>query len=141
MMNTDLKECAAFVAHLRKEHQHLHQAIQDVLEAEQIQFHEFRKRLVRLRDELARHFQEEEEGGCLEEAVARCPALAEEVERLLLDHGKLLQDMDTLIEQHACSGCSDGSWHAAFVRLTKDLLTHESAEDDILRRAFGEPVD
>src|SRR5207302_506991 len=51
-----------------------------------------------IRRELSQHFQEEESGGCLEEAVVRCPALSKDVTRAKQEHSRLLQDLDEVIE-------------------------------------------
>src|SRR6266850_3554698 len=55
--------------------------------------------LTAIREELAHHFQEEEAGGCLEEAVAHCPGLSSEVAQVEADHAKLLADLDELIQR------------------------------------------
>jgi Hemerythrin HHE cation binding domain len=53
--------------------------------------------LTAIRQEMAHHFREEEEGGCLEEAVAHCPSLSTEVLHIEAEHNRLLADMDDLI--------------------------------------------
>src|SRR5688572_23467234 len=52
------------------------------------------KLLGEVREELQHHFAQEEGGGCLEEAVSRCPSLSDEVRRIEAEHPRLLESID-----------------------------------------------
>src|SRR5262245_19785727 len=50
-----------------------------------------------VREELAHHFTEEEGGGCLEEAVSRCPRLSGQARSIQARHPELRRHIDSLI--------------------------------------------
>src|SRR5262245_26988435 len=96
-----------YVEHLTAEHRRLDQLIHQTLgrlpEGEHSQSADWAAELLAgvwaIREELARHFTEEEAGGCLEEAVAHCPALSAEVSAVEAEHAKLLGDLKELIHR------------------------------------------
>jgi hypothetical protein len=93
-----------------------------------------------LREELGDHFHEEEVGGCLDEAVARKPSLGKEFDRLQLEHPRLLQDIDRLIEGMEKGRLSDNQKKAItseFSRFIDRLQRHGMAEEQILEEGFG----
>ena len=97
-----------------------------------------------LRAELAHHFEEEESGGCLEEAVTRRPSLSHEATRLEHEHAELLAQLDRLIEtlggpQHSLASLQ--AREAEFRGLAKQLRAHEAAENHILEECFGIEVE
>jgi len=136
-MNADVKESQSYVAHLRSEHRNLERAILEAVHELHGPATELVEHLRRLKDQLARHFQDEDEGGCLEEAVARCPAVAEQAMWVTWEHPLLLDELDALIEQLASRNEATDAWREDFVRLTKKLTAHEEAEDRIVSRALG----
>jgi hypothetical protein len=84
-----------------------------------------------LRGELARHFEEEESGGCMEEAVA---------DRIERQHPELLRQLDALVERLRGTAPVDESirdQEAEFDRFAKRLRAHEAAENRILEAGFG----
>jgi hypothetical protein len=99
----------AFVEHLQHEHHRLNQLLleidKDVAELARanlpaVTFEHLARRLVDLRQELQSHFTEEETGGCLEEAVSRCPSLSENSKRIVSE----LVDLRSTLGR-----CSSGS--------------------------------
>jgi len=82
----DDQECRCYVDHLIAEHRRLHALLRhmraeiahSVSPDEQPSFNGVARVLARLREELEQHFAQEEGGGCLDEAVSRCPRLAGE---------------------------------------------------------------
>ena len=96
--------------------------------------------LKQVRQELAHHFMEEEAGGCLEEAVSRCPRLSSEANHLGAEHAELLREIDDLL---TIAATSDNSYAAhlamehAFKRVCERLYSHEAAENNLLRQGFG----
>ncbi len=136
-MNADLTETTTFVAHLRSEHRLLRRAILEAVHGAHGPLDEFLAQLGHLRDELARHFAEEDEGGCLEEAVARCPAVADQAMWVAWEHPLLLKELDALTDQLREQQEVTDAWREDFLRLTKKLIAHEDAEDRVMARALG----
>jgi hypothetical protein len=99
------------------------------------------KRLHLVREELVHHFRDEEEGGCLEEAVARCPELAPHVRLIEEEHPRLLDRLDEVIrhaEQAAEHLDVAGPMLAQeFRTLVRDLRAHEAQENRILQQGFN----
>lgn len=136
----DFRECQAFVDHLRSEHQQIHQAVVNVereLRAADPPCDPNRVRtcLQRLRDVLAQHFAEEEEGGCLEQAISCAPRLSQEVADIEKEHATILKLVDRLIKRSA--DCHTLDFAEAFRRFASILDAHDAAEDRILQLAFG----
>ncbi|MDX1947932.1 MAG: hemerythrin domain-containing protein [Pirellulaceae bacterium] len=98
-----------------------------------------------IRDELAHHFREEEQGGCLEEAVAHCPALSAEVQQIEGEHQLLLGEIDGLI--HRCRSATPQNFaemqaiETEMRRLVRQLRSHEARENAVLQRGFGVCLD
>ena len=83
--------CRAFVVQLQSEHRTLHDDLARIdrnwlnlveqppqPEGDFPLLHELRE----LRAEIARHFTSEEQGGCMEEAVCRCPSKGSDADKL-----------------------------------------------------------
>jgi hypothetical protein len=99
--------------------------------------------LQHVREELQHHFAQEESGGCLDEAVSRCPGLSVEAKRIELEHPQLLQNVDRLIAQALDSDQSLENRLAlerGFDDLRRQLDAHEGAENALLRKGFGANV-
>ncbi|HUE73829.1 MAG TPA: hemerythrin domain-containing protein [Pirellulaceae bacterium] len=135
-----------FVDHLRREHRRLHEAVQ-ATEAALAQWAGTKhgeldvvQQLTALRSELDRHYTEEEEGGCLEEAESRCPSLAGEVKRIEGEHALLRNEMDRLVEQASDVVETSGEvdrLQRAFQQFAARLRSHEAAENRIMAYGFG----
>jgi hypothetical protein len=100
--------------------------------------------LRRVREDLARHFAEEEAGGCLEEAVTKCPRFSCDEIRILAEHPELLDCLDSLIEQIATAFEETGSRHAFeidFGDFCRRVHAHEAAENELIRQALGAAID
>lgn len=99
--------------------------------------------LKQIRNEMAQHFKEEEAGGCLEEAVSRCPRLGPQAERVQAEHPDLLAQIDRLIAQALDSQHTVENrvaFEREFDELVELLHAHEAAENDLLRQGFGRAV-
>jgi len=146
MRNYD--ECRCYVDHLISEHRRLHRMLhqahhaiigahgpdQDATTADIV------KVLRQVRDELEHHFAQEEGGGCLDEAVSRCPALSADCRRIEAEHPQLLAAVGRLIAQALDSDQSVQErieLEIGFEELRRQLDAHEGAENALLRRAFG----
>ncbi len=101
-------------------------------------------RLVKLHDALYRHFQEEEEGGMMEELMEAHPRATGAVESLVHDHGQILRDL-----RRCTTGAmeySDGvePKNPALRRRIVDILDclrqHEIEETDLIQRLEYEMV-
>jgi hypothetical protein len=92
-----------------------------------------RTALARVRGHLARHFAEEEEGGCLEEAACRVPGLGGEVRQIEAEHGLILGTLDELILKEERRGIAPED----FDRFVAAIRDHEAREDHVLERGFN----
>lgn len=136
----DYSECQAFVEHLRREHNQIHElvfAVDHELRSEDppCSAEQIHARLSSLRETLARHFEQEEEGGCMEEAACFDPRLSREVSTVEKEHPGLLYLLDGLLER--TSDCSSSDYRASFHEFATALHAHEAAENRILHTAFG----
>lgn len=94
-----------------------------------------------LRDLLERHFLQEEEGGYLEEAIARSPQAAPQALVLHRQHGDLLGLANGMLAAAIPGESAPIVWmklKADYLRFAKRLNAHEAAEDSLLQRAFNE---
>jgi hypothetical protein len=140
----DFIECKAYLSHLRAEHTRIRRAIQGVQrEMDSAQQANDRLRITRamldLRRTLVHHFDQEERGGCLEEAASFCPSVATDVQAIQRQHLGLLSLLDHLIARsRELVGERDLSLLvAAFNDFIRLLRSHELAENRLLQTAFG----
>lgn len=95
--------------------------------------------LEHLRALLMRHFEQEEDGGCLEQAACCCPRLSRAVSQIATEHRSLLAQLDGLIDK-VQNGFPKGN-RSDFSRLladfTRHLDAHDTAENQVLEEAFG----
>jgi hypothetical protein len=95
------------------------------------------QRLADLRQQLQAHFAEEEAGGCLEEAVSRCPRLGVDSNAILAEHPLLDQMLEQLLVQTRNSTAPPADVQKDFQVFAERLRAHESAENRLLQMAFG----
>jgi hypothetical protein len=97
--------------------------------------------LAEIRAELAHHFRKEEEGGCLEEAVARCPQLSADVGHIEAEHRDLLAGLDDLIDRCRTLGATTATQAQALDAelrgLVRRLRAHEALENRVMQRGFN----
>lgn len=143
----------SYVQHLRAEHRRVRRLLQQTLAAlppwEDADHGHWLPAMLRalkaLRAEVATHFQVEEEGGCLEEAVARCPSLSPQVAQVQNEHRGLLTALDALIQR--CERIDQPTAHEAhslrddLYAVVQRLREHEVMENRILQQAFGVSVE
>ena len=142
---SNFQESDPFVRHLLSEHHRLHEMLQQARQviAGAKEASEILPTLQEVREELRRHFIQEEQGGCLEEAASHCPALTPDVQRLEDEHPRLLADLDRLVAQveDAEPGIQDRlALQNRFMDLCRELHAHEAAENRLLARGFGTNV-
>src|SRR5262245_22738680 len=139
----DELEGRCYADHLMAEHRRLHSLLRQMRQAiargvgpdEQPTFEEVGRVLARLREELVQHFAEEEAGGCLDEAVCRCPRLADEAKRIAAEHPQILVQIDRLAAQTRelpPTHVNQLAIQRAFDRLYQELCAHEKAENTLL---------
>jgi hypothetical protein len=97
--------------------------------------------LVAIRGELAHHFRNEEQGGRLEEAVARCPALSADVRLIEREHDDLLAHLDELIARCQTAATPTPAQARAvdqeFRQIVRELKLHEAQENRVMQRGFN----
>ena len=145
---SESEDTRTYVEHLRNEHVHIDHALQE-LQHIFSQTAESREadpaplllaKLKGLREELRKHFRQEEEGGCLEEARSRVPCLSEDVRALQAEHAGFLTTLDTLIAQAEPLAAQSGTiqnLQASFSDFLHRLHAHESEENRIFLFGFG----
>jgi hypothetical protein len=147
----DDEECRCYVNHLVAEHRRLDAQLrkmrgaitQSVGPDEEPSFAEVARNVQRLRDQLDHHFTEEEGGGCLDEAVSRCPRLSAEVKRIKEEHADLLASADHLIQRAKTllpNLLNQFALELEFEKLYQRLRMHEAAENQVLAQGLGMPV-
>lgn len=147
----DYNECQPYVNHLVTEHRRLNGLLRQTRASivgsgspdRDARGAEVVEALRRLQAELTYHFKEEEEGGCMDEAISRCPALSPDVKRIEAEHQDLLAKVASLITQAADGEISVQdriALETAFDEFYRQIRAHEAAENEVLRQGFGANV-
>lgn len=100
-----------------------------------------RDRLLELRDHLRDHFVQEEQGGFLEESIARMPRLSVAAREVVAEHPRLLAELDTLLDKLPARDVRDASWDDAalgFAAFSDHLLAHERNENAVVQQGYNE---
>lgn len=140
--------CATFLKQLQSDHQHfdlqvlqIRTALQKALEkplASPERRHVI-EMLQMLRNQLERHFAQEENEGCLWEAASFNVALCSDVKKVLGEHPAMLARIDELISA-ATNNETRAEWAAEalreFDKLARVLAEHESRETAILEKSL-----
>lgn len=143
-MNVPSRETHAYVAHLRIQHQHVRDALRQLMglldnaTGDAQWAAKMRQRLADLRDQLKQHFDTEAEGGYLEEACVYHPELSGEMQRILSEHEGLLSELDRAVDQCESARSSPNAIQESVRQLAERLAAHEDAENRLLLQAFGE---
>ncbi len=139
-------DCRPLVERLNAEHRHLGEQLRQMQAAidggirSRSDADAIAQRLFALRDELDRHFAEEERGGCLEEAVSRCPSLSRDVSRVIAEHNDLRADVDRIVGQArllADAPAVLAQLQPSFAEFATRLRAHDALESRILVYGFG----
>lgn len=144
----DDQDCRCYVDHVLAEHRRLHALLRQMRAAiassvgpdEPPTFAGVLAVLTRLREELEQHFAQEDGGGCLEEAVSRCPRLAAEAQRIESEHPQILAELDRLIEgakSLAPTHPNQLATQRSFDQFCQHVRSHEKAENALLAEGFG----
>ena len=100
-----------------------------------------RHRLTDLRDHLCDHFDQEEQGGFLEESIARMPRLSVAAREVMAEHPRLLTELDALVKKLPAQDVRDDSWDEAvygFAAFANHLLAHERNENAVVQQGYNE---
>lgn len=142
----DPEECFAYAKHLQHEHHRLNQLLAEIghdmvqpggPEQGQAPIARLGKRIADLRQQLQAHFSEEESGGCLEEAVTRCPSLAANTKTILEEHPHLDHMIGQLVAQTSDPASNAAEVQRNWQAFSKKFHAHEAAETRLLQMAFG----
>jgi hypothetical protein len=141
-----IDHCGAYLEHLQAEHHRLNCAIVDIRRqfadlnlsrAPQDVLASLIERLEDLQRDVRGHFAEEEAGGCLEEAVARCPSLRPGTKDLMGEHPLLADALEQLLVAMKNRAANPAALVAQFEAFAEDLKAHECAENRLLLTALG----
>ena len=134
----------AIMGHLLAQHRELHDLLVDARAGLASQaYAAARERLVTLRDHLSQHFQQEEQGGFLEESLTRMPRLAADVRKVLADHPRLLAELDGSINCLSAEDIGRDAWRQAghdFEAFASHLLAHERSENAVVQEGYNEDL-
>ena len=127
-----------------------HQELRDLLARihrtlanDQSSVEEVTKLLRTLCDDLRAHFRNEEEQGFFSQITDHAPRLTSHADSLCGEHLEMLLDAEALAKQ---SEMGDGTdrWRQAlseaFHSLSKQLMHHESEENQLLQQAYSEDI-
>lgn len=99
--------------------------------------------LVDLREHLRTHFELEEQGGFMEESIARIPRLAPAATAIMRQHPALLAQLDALIAPLAKANVSPQAWAdagRAFEHFAATMREHERSENAVVQEGYNEDL-
>ena len=143
-------EANPFYTQAVNEHRELHAAVQHIeetlhqcepCEATAERLAEAKQLIVTLRDHLAHHFAQEEQGGYLEEAIIRVPQMSHQADMLQRQHAEFLRLANNMLADAQAGVPQPTAWRnlkADYLQFAKRLKAHEAAENALLQRAFNE---
>ena len=145
-MNDSAHQHSAAVQQVEREHEELRDAIKSIhttladpdsastLLAEQ---------LASCCEKLESHFRTEEDGGFFAEITNSAPRLSDQADKLCHEHETMLNEAKTVRDQTRRLADSEGDRKgisAAFHAFSKQLMHHESEENDMLQKAYWEDI-
>jgi hypothetical protein len=143
-----VSEAEPFLQMALDEHQELHHQVDEInhmfrsppAEITADKLRALQARMLTLRNNVNKHFRQEEEGGYLEEAICRAPSIAPKADLLQKQHAELLVLIDRVIAAPHVVDAPADVWYKLereFVAFGKRLLAHERAENALLAKAFN----
>jgi hypothetical protein len=96
-----------------------------------------------LREHLRCHFEKEEEGGFLEESIARMPRLGPAVAAIMKQHPFLLAELDALIKLLSAGDSSPATWEQAsrvYECFAAHMQAHERSENAVVQEGYNEDL-
>jgi hypothetical protein len=146
MSEHEHEDCRTYMDHVRLQHRRMHQLIERLRPLVhgaagcESAFDDARQLLAELADHFSRHVAEEEGGGCLEEAVCRCPRLATQGRDVKEQYPRIQAEIARIAAKFTgceCLGSSSRMVEQELEQLARDLGQLESDERYLLREAFG----
>ncbi|QDU26215.1 hypothetical protein ETAA8_12900 [Anatilimnocola aggregata] len=143
---SDHEECRTYLNHVQLQHQHMQQLLERlrslVVGAKgcSFAFDDAKLLLSDLGDHLARHIAEEEGGGCIDEAVCRCPRLSLQARDLKAQQPRLVAAIERIVakfEGRNRLGTCSFMVEQEIQQLASDLRLYEESERELLAEAFG----
>lgn len=140
------EDCRAYMDHLRLHHRHLQQVIERLRSLVfgasgcETAADEARQLLGSLTEHFDHHVAQEAGGGCLEEAICRCPRLAEQAREVSAQYPRIKDRIARLASRFADNkqlGRMGRVAEEELAQLARELSKLESDERYILREAFG----
>jgi hypothetical protein len=136
------------MGHLLVQHRELHDLLMEARgafeqPAGEVALADAAARLGALRQHLARHFEQEERGGFMEESLSRMPRLAAAVREVMGEHPALLADLDRLLKRLAARDSGEEAWRQAghaFEAFASRLLAHERNENAVVQEGYNEDL-
>ena len=99
--------------------------------------------LATLHEHLRAHFHQEEEGGYLEESIARMPRLSAATQAVLDDHPRLLEELARLMEAVSAAEMPAAAWDRAdrdYEQFVEHLMEHERNENAVVQEGYNEDL-
>lgn len=112
-------------------------------QASELDYKDALAQIAKLRERLESHFEQEEAGGCFDEAVSRLPRIAPQAASLQKQHGQFVRTVNEILRVEPDGQDWRNHWkrlQTEFERFAKKLEAHENAENEILGRAFNVEV-
>ena len=137
-------ECNSYLSHLRSEHRRLEILSRGVREdferARDDSWYrhdrpQIAARLGALRDEFLKHVDEEEQGGCVDEAVSRLPSLSGAARQVHQESEQLVRRLDSLLEVLE-TGTRESAWQA-YRDFAEHLRLHERHEELLVEKGLN----
>jgi hypothetical protein len=137
--------------HVEAEHRHFGRMINEIRQAFEAPVESgnvaaaaavARDKLAVFNQQMRSHFEMEEDGGYMEEAVARLPVLSHNADKLITEHAILRMAIDHLVKHLDTVGDSAAEWNSCreeFQRFANQIAAHESNENWLLHEGFNVP--
>ena len=96
-----------------------------------------------LRDHLRCHFEQEEQGGFLEESIARMPRLGPAAAAIMKQHPALLAELDALITLLSAGAVSAATWEQvgrSYECFAAHMQAHERSENAVVQEGYNEDL-
>lgn len=140
------EDCRTYMDHIRLQHRRLHHLVETLRPLVcgaagcESAFADAKHSLGELAEHFARHVAEEAGGGCVEEAVCRCPRLGAQAREVAAQYPQIQAEIAQIAAKFVgCArlGASSRIVEQELEQLARDLGRLESDERYILREAFG----
>ena len=138
----------SYLGHLRAEHNRLELLSRNIRDRfmgsrddswNRVDRPEIAARLGALQDELAKHIDRENAGGCLEEAVSRLPSLSPSAQKINQENDELKERLQQVMRIVDHGSRADAK--SAFLAFATDLQRHERFEEKVVAQGLNAPFE